>query len=56
MTWIVVGLAAVVSLGLLTGLGSRRRNPSLLLAIASAILFPLAWAVWYVQDEHPYAR
>lgn len=56
MVWFVVIAALVLTLGVLTGVGSRRRHPSLLLAGASAVFFPIAWAAWYVRDEHPYSR
>jgi hypothetical protein len=53
---IVAILAAALALGVLTGVGSQRRHPGLVRAGLSAAFFPVAWAVWYVRDEHPYAR
>jgi len=47
---------AVLASSVLTGVGSQRRHPGLVRAGLSAIFFPVAWAVWYVRDEHPYAR
>lgn len=51
-------LAALgVALGapmVLTWLGQRRRGRGPAVALLAAVFFPLAWAVWYVADEHPY--
>lgn len=56
MLRVVLILAAVLPLGVLTGVGSQRRHAGLVRAGLSALFFPVAWAVWYVRDEHPYAR
>lgn len=56
MIWVLAIVAVPLTLGVLTGIGSRRRHQSLAVAGVSAVFFPIAWAVWYVQDEHPYAR
>lgn len=46
---VVLGAPAV-----LTGLGQRRRGRGPAVALLAAVFFPVAWAVWYVADEHPY--
>ena len=43
-------IGVVGPLMLLTGVGSRRGS-SILVAVASAVLFPLAWVEWYIRDE-----
>jgi hypothetical protein len=48
---LTVALTGVGMLMLLTGFGSRRRGSSILVTIASAVLFPFAWIEWYVRDE-----
>ncbi|GAA4689554.1 hypothetical protein [Nocardioides nanhaiensis] len=42
----------VVTLGVLTGVGQRRRGGGVGLCVLAAVCFPLAWAGWYVQDRH----
>jgi hypothetical protein len=50
---VLVGLLAVLYVGFaaLTWLGSRRRQSSFGAAVLSGVLFPAAWASWYVHDE-----
>lgn len=50
-TVLVTILLAVVAL---TFLGARRRGQRWYVAVASGLLFPVAWLLWYVRDEHPY--
>lgn len=40
----------------LTALGARRRSQPWHIALVSAVLFPAAWTLWYVADEHPCSR
>lgn len=46
---VVLGVPAA-----LTWLGQRRRGSGRGVASLAAAFFPVAWAVWYVADEHPY--
>jgi len=57
-TIVVLALVATLalSLPLLTVLGAHRRGLRWPLAVAAGLIFPLTWVVWYVHDEHPYAR
>ncbi|MXG88602.1 hypothetical protein [Nocardioides flavescens] len=55
----VLGLAAalvVLLLAVLTGLGEHRRGARASTVFVAALLFPLAWLVWYVRDELPVRR
>ena len=56
MLWVFAIAAVLLATALLTGLGSQHRSPGLTRAMVSGIFFPITWAVWYVRDEHPYAR
>jgi hypothetical protein len=38
----------------LTFVGHHKRGNGIASAVVAAIFFPVAWAVWYVRDEHPY--
>lgn len=40
----------------LTAVGARRRGNGAALSVVAGLAFPVTWAVWYVRDEHPYAR
>lgn len=40
----------------LTAVGARRRGQPWQIALVSAVLFPVAWTLWYVADEHPFSR
>ena len=51
---LALGLPLPLGLAVLTGLGSRRRGAGPVVTVLSAMLFPLAWVVWYVHDVHPY--
>jgi len=41
---------------ILTAVGARRRGQPWHIALVSAVLFPAAWTLWYVADEHPLRR
>ena len=50
----VIGVAlAVGALMALTSFGQRRRGHGLWAALLAGVFFPIAWAVWYLRDEHP---
>lgn len=52
---LLAGLVFVLSVpAALTWLGQRRRGSGPVVALAASVFFPVAWAVWYVADEHPY--
>lgn len=51
-----VALVVVAALVVLTSAGSRRRGAGWSATLASGLLFPLAWVVWYVRDERPLAH
>lgn len=53
---LVVSVLSAAVLGPLTALGARRRGASPPVVVLSGLFFPLAWAVWYVQDELPLRR
>ena len=42
---------ALLLLGALTGMGSRRRGAGWRVTVLSAVFFPLAWIDWYVRDQ-----
>lgn len=44
----------LLPLGVLTGIGARRRGATRPLALLAGVAYPLTWMVWYVRDEHPY--
>ncbi len=48
----VVALVVVAYgfLVLLTAIGCHRRGNSLMVTTVSAVLFPLAWTGWYIND------
>ena len=49
---LVVAVALPVgALGVLTGAGARRRGAGWALAVASGLLFPVTWVLWYVRDR-----
>ena len=52
MNAIVPALMALpyVVRAVLTGVGSRRRNDSWPVSVASGVFFPVAWTAWYVRD------
>lgn len=53
---VVVAYAAVsvvVTCALLTGVGAHRRGHAVGPVLLSAVFFPVAWAVWYLQDTRP---
>jgi hypothetical protein len=55
---LIIGLgvlvSAVLALAVLTALGAHRRGQTIQRAVLVGLLFPAAWTVWYVRDEHPY--
>ncbi len=53
---LVLVLAPWFSLGTLTALGASHRGQRRLSSLASGILFPLTWAVWYVIDDRAIGR
>lgn len=52
----VVVVSFVLSVAILTGIGSHRRGTRLPLSVLAGTVFPITWAVWYVHDEQPYLR
>lgn len=44
----------LLPLGVLTGIGARRRGAARPTALLAGVAHPLSWAVWYVRDEPPY--
>jgi len=42
---------ALLLLGALTGMGSRRRGAGWRVTVLSAVFFPVAWIDWYVRDQ-----
>jgi len=50
-TGLVTILFSVVALTLHN---NQRRGQRWYVAVASGLLFPVAWLLWYVRDEHPY--
>lgn len=53
---VVVVLIVSLPLTVATGLGARTRGMSGLSAILAGLCFPVAWAAWYLLDEHPYGE
>jgi hypothetical protein len=57
---LIIGLGVLVgpvlALSVLTALGAHRRGQTIPLSMLVGLLFPAAWTVWYVRDEHPYRR
>ena len=47
----VLAASAVAALGVLTGAGARRRGGGWVLAVASGLLFPVTWVLWYNHDR-----
>ncbi len=59
MVVLTVGLALVclvLALPVLTAVGARRRGAGVVASVVTGVFFPIAWAVWYLRDEHPYRR
>jgi hypothetical protein len=53
---IVVLALGVLALAALTATGEHHRGAGLPLALVAGLCFPVTWTVWYIRDEHPYAR
>ena len=53
---VLVPAACLLGLAVLTGVGQRRRVGGVGLSVAAALLFPIAWAGWYVHDRGHAAR
>ncbi len=51
---LVVCLALAVPVT--TAVGARRRGLGVPAAVVVGVFFPVAWVVWYLRDERPYAR
>jgi len=51
-----LGAVALLTLPTLTAMGARRRGLRVYESLLAGVFFPLTWAVWYLQDEHPYRR
>ncbi|MDT4946953.1 MAG: hypothetical protein QOH14_3686 [Pseudonocardiales bacterium] len=51
---VAISLGALLGLGGLTGIGSRRRGDSIAVFFLAAALFPVAWTAWYVRDVMPH--
>lgn len=51
-----IGAAALLTLPTLTTMGARRRGLGVPGSLLAGLFFPLAWAAWYLHDEHPYRR
>ena len=50
----VAGLVTVwLGLAALTAFGARRRGHAWGPALASGLLFPVTWVMWYLTDAHP---
>jgi hypothetical protein len=47
---VAISLGALLGLGGLTGIGSRRRGDSIAVCFLAAAFFPVAWTAWYVRD------
>jgi hypothetical protein len=47
---VAISLGALLGLGGLTGIGSRRRGDSIAVCFLAAAFFPVAWTAWYLRD------
>lgn len=48
--WAVIG-SAYLGVAALTATGQRRRSSSRAHVVMAGLAWPVAWAVWYVQDN-----
>ncbi len=48
--------SGILALAVLTAFGARRRGRGVIGAACAGLFFPVAWAVWYVNDELQQAR
>ena len=53
---LAVPSAFVLTIMSFTSVGAHRRGSGIALSVLAGICFPVAWAVWYLRDEHPYGR
>jgi len=55
MDFVYIALAllfsGILALAVLTAFGARRRGRGAFGAASAGLFFPVAWAVWYVNDE-----
>jgi ammonia channel protein AmtB len=57
--FVLVAVALTVLLGpfvAMTAQGAQRRGNGAWVVAVSGLFFPVTWVVWYLRDEHPYAR